>query len=364
MRRTKTLIAFTLMLGGLLMSSCKKQTVDVPQSSDPVFKAIGTIDATQFDLVAGDNNAYMFTSIEDENNVPLYTGKLSDGDLSIEIGIYDGLIDMPDHNVLNSLPIQLNYSRKTTAPIAVLTKESFPNVDLIHHINWSVDGYIDPNAGDSVLITEPGKYEVCAHILFVDGSSDNLCSELILGYERHANFNIKHFLNQNGTLTAWVEDPQVAIEKVEWLLDNALISTSSELAYSSLPGGNHILRANVFFVNGVKRSKTMIVDGNLTGNFIDDLSFFENGTLSLLNRDFNVRLKMEQDGTTFSSDIVNNSTNSVTFSDVSYYAKDVNGNDVYKVKAHIVATVFDVQNVNGSRELEFDTTFGIAIPKD
>lgn len=364
MRRARAFLAFTAVLGGLFMSSCKKQTVDVPQSSDPVFTASGTIDASAFTMVAGNDNAYMFTSIEDENNIPFYTGKLSNGDLSIEIGIYDGLIDMPDHRAFNSLPSVFNYSRKFTSPLAILTKNAFPNIDVINHINWSIDGVIDPNAGDTVIITEPGKYEVCAHILFADGSSEILCSELILGYERHANFDIKHFLSPEGKLTAWVEDPQVVIEKVEWFLDNTIISSTPELSYPSLPGGNHFLRADVFFENGVKRSKNMIVDGNLAGNYVDDLSFFENGTVTLLNRDFNVRLKLEQNGTTFSSDLSNNSMNKVTFNDVSYYGKDVDGNNVYKVKAHIEATVFDVQSVNGSRELEFDTTFGIAISND
>lgn len=361
MRRARTFIAFTVVLGGLLMSSCNKHSINVPQSNDPVFKAEGTIDANQFELVAGDDNAFMFTSIESENNVPIYSGKLSNGDLSIEIGIYDGLIDIPGHNVINSMPYELIFSRKTTSPIAFLSKESFPNADIIDHVSWSVDGLDSLN---TMTIYEPGKYQVCADIVFSDGSSNVLCSELILGYARHANFQIKHFLNQNGTLTAWVEDPQVAVEKIKWYLDDVLISSDAELTYNQLSDENHILRADVSFENGVKRSKNMIVDGSLSGKFIDDLTFFETGTLALLHRDFNIRLKLVQDGITFSSDQTNNSLNTVSFSDVSYYAKDANGNDVYKVKAHIVATVIDVQNVNGSRQLEFDTTFGIAIPKD
>lgn len=362
MRRAKALIAFTVVLGGVLMSSCKKHELEVPQSNDPVFKATGTIDATEFELVAGDDNAFMFTSIENDHGVPVFTGKLSNGDLAIELSIFDGMIDMPIHKVLNSFPAQHNFSRKSSSPLAVLSKESFPNVDLIDHISWEIDGV---SAGlNTVSIYEPGKYQVCANIVFVDQSSNILCSELILGYARHANFTIKHFLNQNGTLTAWVEDPQVEVEKINWYLDDVLISAESEISYPQLSSENHILRAEVNFANGVKRSKNMLVDGSLSGKFIDDLTFFENGTLALLNRDFNIRLRLEQNGVTYSSDQTNNSMNSVTFSDISFYNKDANGNDVFKVKAHVVATVFDVQGVNGSKNLEFDTSFGIAIPKD
>lgn len=362
MRRAKALIAFTVVLGGILLSSCEKHKISLPQSNDPVFRAKGTIDASEFELVAGDDNAFMFTSIEDEHGVPVYIGNLSNGNLSIELGIYDGLIDIPGHKLLSSFPAQHNFSRMSTSPLAILSKESFPNVDLISTVVWSIDGV---SVGlNTVIIYEPGKYQVCADIMFSDGTSSVLCSELILGYARHANFTIKHFLNQNGTLSAWVEDPLVQVEKIEWYLDNALISSASEISYPQLSSGNHILRADVNFANGVKRSKNMLVDGDLSGKFIDDLTFFENGTLALLNRDFNIRLKLEQDGVTFSSDEANNSMNTVSFSDITYYAKDASGNDVYKVKAHIVAIVRDVQNVNGSRNLEFDTTFGIAIPKD
>jgi hypothetical protein len=362
MRRARAFIAFTVVLGGLLISSCKKHTIDQPNSTDPVFTAEGTIEGAAFNLVAGDDNAYMFTSIEEENGVPVFTGNLSNGNLSIEMGIYDGLIDIPIHEAVNSLPVDHIFSKKSTTPVAVLSKEDFPNVDVIHEVTWSVEGFSD--SLNTFTIMEPGKYQVCANITFVDTSTDVLCAELILGYKRHANCTIKHFLNQNGTLTPWVVDPQVAIEKVEWFLDNVLVSEETEFAYDSLPSGNHVLRAQVNFENGVKRTKSMIVDGDLSGKFIDDLTFFETNTLALLHRDFNIRLKLEENGVTYVSDITNNSVNTVSFDDVTYYGKDASGNSVYKVKAHIVATVQDVQNVNGSRDLEFDTTFGIAFPTE
>lgn len=362
MRRAKAFIAFTVVLGGFLFSSCEKHTIDVPNSNDPVFTAEGTVDGNGFNLVAGDDNAYMFTAVEQENGISIFTGNLSNGNFAIEMGIYDGLIDIPDHEAINSLPNHHVFSRMSSTPVAFLTKDAFPNVDVIDHVTWTVDGGI-PSI-DTMTIMEPGKYQVCANIVFTDGSSNELCSEMILGYERHANCNIKHFLNQNGRLTAWVEDPQVAIEKVEWFFDDVLISEQTEFAYDSVSGGNHILRAQINFENGVKRTKSMIVDGDLSGKFIDDLTFFETSTSTLLHRDFNIRIKLEEGGVTYASDVVNNSMNTVSLSDVSYYGKDANGNVVYKVKAHVVATVKDVQNPNITRELEFNTTFGLAFPAE
>jgi hypothetical protein len=288
---------------------------------------------------------------------------LSDGDFSIEMGIYDGRIDIPGHEAINSLQNSLVFSRKSTSPLAILTKYAFPNIDVIDELTWTIDG-VSQGSQDSVVIMNPGVYNVCADIIFVDQSSAQLCSELVLGYERHANCDIKHFLSLDGRLKAWVDDPQVAVEKVEWYLDDVLISEQPLVEYNGFPTGNHILRSDISFANGAKRTKSMILDGDLTGKFIHDLTFFETSISTLLNRDFNVRLKMVQNGVTYRSDLVNNSANLVTFNSIDYYGKDLSGNPVYKVKAHIVASVKDEQNVNGTRVLEFDTTFGIAFPEE
>lgn len=362
MRRAKAFIAFTVVLGGLLFSSCKKHTIDQPNSTDPVFKAKGSISGGTFEIVAGDDNAYMFTEIHQENGIQIFSGNLSDGDFSIEMGIYDGLVDIPGQQAINSLPVSHMFSRTSSTPLAILTKNSFPNVDVIDYIGLSIDGI--QQSGDSVVIMEPGVYDVCADIVFIDQSSAQLCSELVLGYKRHANCNIKHFLSLDSTLTASIEDPQVEIEKVEWFLDNVLVSDLPEFTYENFPSGNHVLRAQVNFENGVKRTKSMILDGDLHGNFIQDLSIFETNISVLLNRDFNVRLKLEDNGLSYISDIADNSANKVIFEEISYYGKDAGGNSVYKVKAHVVATVQDVQNVNNTRELDFETTFGLAFPTE
>lgn len=360
MRRERAFIA--LIVGAFLMTSCNKQTVEVPQSNDPIFRVDGTVDGAALTLVAGDNNAFMFTEIKQEHGVSVFSGKLSDGNTSIELELFDGMIDMPMHQVLNNIPVEFLFARKSSTPLAVLSKDLFPNASVINTVNWAIDGV---SAGtNDVEITDPGVYEVCADILFNDGTSSVLCSELILGYERHANCQIKHFLSQEGTLSAWVVDPQVEIEKIEWRLDDVLVATAPEISLTNLSPYNHILRADVFFVNGVQRSKNMIVDGSLSGKFIDDLTMFETGTLSVLNRDFNVRVTLEKDGITYSSDLVSNDLNAVTFDEINFYGKNAAGNAVIKVKAHIVANVEDVQGVNGTKLLDFYATFGVALPKN
>ncbi|MFT5859810.1 MAG: hypothetical protein ACI865_001914 [Flavobacteriaceae bacterium] len=358
--RVRKYIVATIGISALMATSCKKHTVDIPEANNPVFRTDGTFDGEAFSLVAGDDNAYMFTMLLEENGVDLFTGKLSNGDFSVELGIYNGLVDFPTHQVIPEFPEDFNFSSVPTSPLLILDKDLFPNADLINEVIWVVDGIEE--GSDDVEIYAPGVYQVTAMITFNDLSTNTLSSQLIVGYKRHADFQIKHYLNQNGAFSAWVDDPSVPIEKVEWYLNDSLISSLSEIGTTLAPM-NYNLRADVYFENRVVRSKSMIIDGSLSGKFIDDLSIFEMNILILQHQDFNIRVKIEKDNETYSSAFAVNNSNNVQITSIEYFGKNSSGEDVYKLGAHIVANVAIV-NGGDAHEVEFDAVLGVAIPKD
>ena len=344
----------------LMITSCKKHTPEVAQSNDPVFSTAGNFDGESFSLVAGDDNAYMFTMLNVENGVNLYSGKLSNGDFSIELGIYDGFVDYQSQVIHSELPEDLLYASSSSNALLVLDRELFANVDMISQVKWIIDGdFVDYNY---VEIYEPGIYDVTAEITFTDSTVETLSSELIVGYERHANFQIKHYLNQNGHLSAWVDHGEEAIEKVRWFLDGVPVSDDSQVQMD-LTSQSYNLRAEVSFVNSVVRKKTMLVDGSLSGKFIDDLTFLETGILTLQNQDYKLLLKVEKDNQTYWSSYVDNNSNNVELTSVKYYGINDQGEDVYKLCAHVTANVSTT--VGGPvHEVEFDTAFGVAIPNE
>ena len=67
-----------LLAAVVILSSCKKDKFDVPESNDPVFVVNGTIDNEAFQLVAGDAGAYMITGTMDINNVDFFYGNLNE----------------------------------------------------------------------------------------------------------------------------------------------------------------------------------------------------------------------------------------------------------------------------------------------
>ena len=52
MIRVRKYIVVALGITALLITSCKKHTVEIPQSNDPVFRADGSFDGEAFSLVA------------------------------------------------------------------------------------------------------------------------------------------------------------------------------------------------------------------------------------------------------------------------------------------------------------------------
>lgn len=362
MMSLKRYIGLALACGALVVSACKKQEVDIPHTNDPVFCASGELDGQQFELVAGDDNAFMHTMVLEENGVHVFTGNLSDGNLGIEINIFDGLIDMPHNNAIGSLPLDsMVYARTSSSALAVLSKDQFPNSAMIQEVEWFVDGdFVGVNYHQ---IMEPGRYEVCAKVTFMDATDSELCSELILGYSRNANCQIKHYLNQNGVLNAWIEEQGVTVEKVRWFIENDLVSEDLTMTTSDLSADHHRIRAEVSFSNGVVRWKNMIVDGSLSGKYIDDLTFFETATLNLMNKDFNVRLRAHENGMTYDSEFTNNDMSTMTIDNIAYYGPDANGNPVYKITATVDGKVSDSQGLS-VKNLSFQAVFGLALPKE
>lgn len=360
MRKGRLFTGALVACGLALTTACKKQKIDVPQVNDPVFRVVGTLDGEPINLVAGDDNAFMHTMTHKENGVDVYSGNLSDGSLGIELNIYDGLIDKPNRKLISSLPDNLDFARSTSSTLALLDKDQFPNAMLIDHVNWHINGELV--GVNTYEISEPGKYDVCAYVTFLDGSSNHLCGELILGYAKNANCQIKHYLNNNGVLSAWAEETNVPIEKVQWFQDEELLSVSQEFS-TNIGQGYYRLRAETHFQNGVVRSKGMLVDGSLSGKYIGDLTMFETANTSLSMRDFNVVVKVHEDTMTLSSEYVNNEDGTMTINRIDSYGLDANGNPTIKIAATVNAKVGNEQGLY-QKDVSFETVFAVALPKE
>lgn len=357
-------IAF-IMAMFMITTSCKKDVVEIPEENDPVFRADGTLGGESFSIVAGDDNAYMYTMTTIENGVNIYSGEISNGEFSIRLGIYDGLLDKPAHvvenDLLNVTPI---YAYDANQELLVLSKNtmlSMSQSQSINKIEWFVDG--DWKATNEYVIREPGKYNVCADIYHVGASQPfTLCNEMIVGYDNNVNCKIDFSINQQGLLNAEVNDLGYGAQSIEWFLNGSSFGTQSNVYQHQLPTGYSVLTAKVSFPGGFERTKSVLVNGSNVQFTANDFTIFEQqANSSLPARDFNLRLDILKDGKHYASIDCENEGSTLAITGFEYYGKNDSGKDVYKVSAVISAEV----KTDGSMKsipVNFSTTFGIEIP--
>ncbi len=350
-----TLILLSTFL--LLFASCKKGKVEIPESNDPIFKATGTFGSNSFSLIAGDNEVYMHTMTDVINNVEVVSGKIANNDFGIEIGIFDGFIDQPSHEFTNDFELTPIFASFQSQPIVVLTKNYFSNSNEILQINWTID---NTQYQGVAPIYEPGKYNVCAEIIFLDNTVKNLCNELILGYSIHETATMSYdFDMQFNTFQAYFEPVNSTIQSVQWFIDGVYAGDTDTL-YSTNLTGSHKIKGEVLFSNGVKRTKEMYFDSYNETHTIEEFTFFEN-LVSISNpQDYNISLKVTQNGTVYESSHANNNNSTVQITGVDYYGKNNNGNDVYKINATINCKVKEPGTSN-EVPLNFTTVFGLEI---
>ncbi len=361
MKQLTYISSCALVLSLLVLVGCQKQELPYENGSDtPIFEVHGTIGNDALDIVAGDNNAYMYTSTKLHNGVRVFTGELSDGETSIEIGLFDGNIDIP--NSTPQVDLQntvLKFARRYHDPLALLNMESIVPNQNGTHVDWYINGSF---AGSGqVSLYEPGKYDVCAHVTFLTGQTEQLCDEIILGYERNANCNIVLDVSQNN-IDAEINANGDPIQGVEWFLNGSLVSTGIDLVYPLIYGVGNKLTARVTFTNGAVREKSCFIDGTDPSQWISDFSVFEYGsTPSVDPQDYQARLIIQKDGKTFRSIEAENQGSTITLLSLEPFEDNANGNNTYKAVLQIEAVVMEMSSEK-MLPVNFTTTIGIEVP--
>lgn len=341
----------------LALVACEKDPIKPPPVQGiPVFKLQGTFNGEPLLLEAGENDVLMETFVQKFNGVDCFSGKLtSDGGMEALFGIYNGNIDIPSTGIPAVPPNPLvNFATlQPSSTLVVLSKNSFSTASSMNHIVWKIDGV---NMGqDDVTISQPGKYLVCAEIHFNNGTVENLCNELCVGYKHNATCNVKSTV-QAGNAHLWLENANVPIDNVKWFIDGQEVSTQEDFT-TSVTANTHLVSAEICFQNGVRRKQSMLIDGTGATNFAEDFSFFE-GQSSFLQWDFNAKLIIKKDGKYYSSIYAPNQTKAVIVEQFSYFGKNAAGKSVY-----IICGTIDcmLKEVNSSIVVPFNATIRLGI---
>ena len=340
------------------MVACKKDTITIPESNDPIFRLDGTFGSDAISIVAGDNDGFMYTMTDTENGVEIVSGKLLDNTIGVELGIFNGGLNNSTEEFNENMSLTPVFSSHYGYPIASLSKDLFINAAYIENIEWVVDG--GQPVLDSVQITEPGKYEVCAHIMYNNSMAPKtLCNQVIVGYNQYQNESINFDVNSaQGGASTWIDNSQGTIDFVDWYYNDSFY-IRADSCFKNLGSQMYKLTAVVNYTNGVVQTKNMLIDGGVTGSTIEDFTLFEDNALSII-QDYNIRVKVNSNGLVYRSDFTENGSSIVEISSVELYGLNDQGNKVYKVEAAVQCNVSNTPGGN-SIPLEFNTSFGFEI---
>ena len=346
----KLLYIFSL----LLLFSCKKEKLpELPNSNSPIFTIEGTIDGQTISVNAGQDNYFMHSEEFEFHNVTQRKGRLSNEENTFEITLSDGIVDVPNSTFDLSSVSHLAITEMPSTPLLYLDKSDLANGEFIEHITWMVDGEIYTSQGP-LVIYEPGIYDICADVTFIDQSEATSCSEVILGYDKNAKGALKFILGQNNTLLAFFDTPEYEIDHVDWYINDSLISTDKVNLSVPMTMNECNLKGIVYYSNGVIRTRTAYINKLNTEYYIQDLTAFENQ--SSISWDFKLHLDILLNGQHYQG--VESTTNSTQLQVISVqeYGHNVNGDKVLLVKGILNAPLFHLESeslVNASLTLSF-----------
>ena len=349
-----------ILLWGMLLlfsAACTKVEHALPEYNDPVFRVDGNFGGDDLQMVAGDDGMYMHTFTEVKNGVNIFSGELSDGNLSVEIGLYNGNVDQDKPTPLTIVQQSEEWAHHSGQDLVIFSKGMFPNHSSVDEISWTVNGVF---AGiNTVKINEPGVYDVCAMVTFNDGTVSSLCNEIIVSFSRNGNFRMRHYASQTGELNVWLDDVLGDIDEIQWKIDGGIVGKNQEYSGYITPE-QHLVTVEVSFVNGAKRTKSMIVDGMVSGHFIDDFTGFEQCIQNVIHRDYNWVIRVKQGNDQYCSLYPDNSNSEMEIEDISYYGLNDAGNKVYKIAATVNGKLRKVGS-NTDKIISINTLFGLEI---
>ena len=339
----------------LVGASCHKVEVEEPPiQGAPVFAVDAQLGNESIVLAAGENGCTLTTGSDIWNGVQRFKGTLSNGNDEVTVKILDGKLDMPSSVFQSGLSGDLTYFLNDQLTLAEFSLEDFPNADYIQEIKWFVNGI--QMGVNQLEFSEPGNYDVCAAVTFTDGSQASVCNEMIIGYEKSVLALVRHYVDQQGFVHAWVDSDIVDVADVKWLIDGVEVSNDETLV-RHLTSQIHTLSAEITFTNGAKRIRNVLADGAAEGNFLDDFSIFES-VYKMVEKDFNITLEVKHNGGIYSTELENNQSATFHISGVKYFGLDGNGKKIYIVTAQVNCLM---SNATGN-QLPFDGTISFGIP--
>jgi hypothetical protein len=324
---------YIVFIGVFFFTACKKEEFELPDESvseTPIFKIEGTIGNQSVNFVAGVDSAFQQTSIEMLNGINYFTGKMTKGNTQLSLSISDGKIGLTP-TITDFSASNLLMSHTDSSPWFSATLQNLPYSQYIQSVNYTVNGM---QTGSNIDIISKGYHQICANVMFTDGTSRSICNTVLLGYKDHGSFNVKYAKQSGGETNLWIEPAENQVESVKWFVNDVYHSDGIQ----SMIGSNYgiaKIKAAVTFQNGITREHTVIVD-TYEGlrNFVD-MESLKTMTSNQQYNDFKLSIGFQNESGIYTSYATNENPGSFQLDGVTLYKTKPNGNKIYKVSGTI-----------------------------
>lgn len=246
---------FVLSLTLLVGFACKKELPKLPNSTEPIFFATGTIDGQQLSMRAGLENYSMQSTEWSWNGVPVYRGSITNGDSYFQMDLFTGNVWNLSSEIQDVLS-QTELSCVTFPPLPLtFTAEMCAELSEFESIKFQINNDV-PQA--EVVLAEPGNWMLSCLAKQINGSEIQLSNRLIVGYDSRSLFRMS--AHQSGNLiSASISDFSQAVDSIKWSIGNFSVATTETVVQLPINTGDHILRASVYFKNGIVRERQISV---------------------------------------------------------------------------------------------------------
>lgn len=235
----------------LVLTACKKDLPEIPNTNEPVFYVRGNIDGQEIHFDAGDSDYLMESSKWYWQNVPVYQGRLFNPTNSFVLNIIGGdvLSGEQIEPLLALTELRGAYNGETSVELNV---SQLVNSNGIGGAIWDLNGV---TSGESLFISEPGVYTVGLNAVGIPNT--NISNELVIGYKAGL-FKLKATV-QSQFVSVQILENEFEIDYVKWKYGIQEAETTQGAIDFQLLSGSNELTATVRFKNGVERVRKIIV---------------------------------------------------------------------------------------------------------
>lgn len=347
MNKIKNIVGLMLLV--VLLQACNKELPEIPNSDSPVFYAVGTIDNQQVEIDAGDNQYMMESNTWDWNGVSVFRGELSNSTNSFMIDLFNGNIlrNSTQDDLLQMLQFACAY---LPANVGSISLNQLVNSNGIDNCNWEMNGM----ESDSITFQAPGIYTLQFHVY---GTGETITNKVIVGYHTQSLFKLSVDF-ETELVFASINENLSSIESVEWVYGSQSYTTTTPEVVFSQEFGTKALVAKVKFINGIERTRTILVGQNEFPNVEDYVYLIESANQHVF--DYKTELKIRLGSETYTT-IQSSQTSEypVQIIEKSAYVDPITKQQALKLKLIITAKM---KKMSSGEIVDADFEATIALP--